>query len=62
MTDLNQHRQSQGISYGQLSHTLGIDKKNLICILKGRTDPRLSTYEAIANAMGYELVLLKRKR
>jgi DNA-binding phage protein len=49
-------------SLSELSRSLNIDRKNIRLILQGKTDPRLSTYEAIANALGYELVLMKRKK
>lgn len=52
-------RQGDGVTLRNLSNYTGITPANLCRIEAGKSDPRLSTLEAILDALGYRLQVEK---
>ena len=57
-TRIKEIRQSQGMSIRLLAQTSGVDKTAIYNIEAGRTDPKLSTLLAIADALNVPLAEL----
>lgn len=60
---LNQIRQSRGFTFERLATLSGINKATLVRVFQRKNAPSLETAERIANAMGYTIVVvIKRKK
>ena len=57
---IENEKQTQGLSTYELSRRSGVPYSTLSQIEKGRTVPQIVTYEKIMNALGYELILMKK--
>jgi transcriptional regulator with XRE-family HTH domain len=58
LATLERVRTTQGLTQADLGGRTGVARKTIVRIESGGTDPRLSTIEALARAMGMELVLV----
>lgn len=54
-------RKEQGLSMNELSKRSGVPYSTLAQIEKGKCIPQIITYEKILDALGYELILMKRQ-
>lgn len=60
---LNQIRQARGFTFERLATLSGINKATLVRVFQRKNAPSLETAERIANAMGYTIVIvIKRKK
>lgn len=58
---IENERKVQEISTNELSRRSGVPYSTLAQIEKGRTVPQIVTYEKIMNALGYEVILMKKR-
>ncbi len=58
---LQQARKAKNISQDALSRVLGLPQSHLSKIESGKTDPRLSSVEALAHALEMEVVLVPKR-
>lgn len=58
---VEKERKEQGLSMNELSKRSGVPYSTLAQIEKGKCIPQIITYEKILDALGYELILMKRQ-
>lgn len=61
MTSLGRKRRAQGLSQTEVAARMATSQSALARIESGETDPRITSIARFAGALGYELVLRKRK-
>lgn len=54
-------RKEQGLSMNELSKRSGVPYSTLAQIEKGKCVPQIVTYEKIMDALGYEMILMKKQ-
>ena len=60
-TTIKMLREKHGLTQGQLAVKSYISQGRISIYERGGTDPSVQTFEKIINALGYELVVRKRK-
>lgn len=58
---IKNERDAQNITISELSRRAGVPYSTLSQIEKGRVIPQIVTFEKIIGALGYELILMRKK-